>query len=231
MSPMRRKNHPADPTDELWDLVRPLLPKAEPGGRQPSVDLREVLYAVRGGVHLRTLPNDLPPWGAVQYCYRRRRLDGTRDRIMEALRARLRHADGRKKSPSAAIVDSRTVRTAEGGVQVYDAGKRALVRKRAMVIDTLGLIPAVVVRSASVEDRDAVKLVLPRLKGRTPRLRPIRADSDYEAAVGRAREFAGRLLEMVRKPEDRKGFVVPPRRWAVERTFGRLTSGRRPADE
>ena len=228
---MRRKSYPTDLTDERWALVRPLLPKAKPGGRPRSVDLREVLdgvlYVVRGGVPWRMLPNDLPPWGTVHYYYRRRRLDGTWDRVVEVLRTRLRHADGRRKSPSAAIVDRQTVRTAEGGVRGYDAGERTPGRKRHIVADTLGFLLAVVVHSASVQDRDGVKLVLARLEGRSPRLRLIWADAAYEAAVGWARESAGWVLELVRKPEDQKGFVVLPRRWVVERTFAWLMNSRR----
>lgn len=228
---MERKSYPTDLTDEQWELVRPLLPRAKPGGRPRSVDLREVLngvlYVVRGGVAWRMLPNDLPPWGTVHYYYRRWRLDGTWDRVMEVLRTRLRHADGRKKSPSAAIVDSQTIRTAGGGVRGYDAGKRTPGRKRHIVVDTLGFLLAVVVHSASVQDRDGVKLVLARLEGRFPRLRLIWADAAYEAAVGWARLFAGRVLELVRKPDDQKGFVVLPRRWVVERTFAWLMNSRR----
>jgi putative transposase len=229
---MERKHYPTDLTDDQWELVRPLLPPAKPGGRPRSVDLREILngifYVVRGGAHWRMLPGDLPPWGTVHYYYRCWRLDGTWEKILEALRTRLRHAEGRKKSPSAAIVDSQTVRTARGGAdRGYDAGKRMPGRKRHIIVDTLGLLLAVIVHSASVQDRDGIKLVGQRIRGRYPRLKLIWADGAYQAAVGWAKQFAAWVLELVRKPEGRQGFVVLPRRWVVERTFAWLMNSRR----
>jgi putative transposase len=218
---MERTPYPTDLTDEQWALVRPLLPEAKPGGRPRSVDLRAVLdgvlYVVRGGVPWRMLPHDLPPWGTVHYYYRRWRLDGTWAKVLEVLRTRLRHADGRRKSPSAAIVDSQAVRTAHGGDdRGYDAGKRTPGRKRHIIVDTMGLLLAVVVHSASVQDRDGVKLVGRRIAGRFPRLKLIWADAAYAAAVGWAKAFAGWVLEPVRKPGGQKGFAVLPRRWVVE---------------
>jgi putative transposase len=228
---MERKHYPTDLTDEQWELVRPLLPKAKPGGRPRSVDLRAVLngifYVVRGGVPWRMLPGDLPPWGTVHFYYRCWRLDGTWAKILDVLRTRLRHAEGRQKSPSAAIVDTQTVRTAQGGERGYDAAKRTPGRKRHIIVDTLGLLLAVVVHSAGVQDRDGVKLVGGRIRGRFPRLKLIWADGAYEAAVGWAQQFAAWVLELVRKPEGLKGFVVLPRRWVVERTFAWLMSSRR----
>ena len=209
---MRYQRYPTDLTDEQWKLVAPLLPAAKPGGRPRSVDLREVLdgifYVIRGGVPWRMLPHDLPPWGTVHYYYRRWRLDGTWEKILKVLRARLRHADGRKKSPSAAIVDTQTVRTASGGEKGYDAGKRTPGRKRHIIGDTMGLLLAVVVHSASLQDRDGVKRVGERVKGRFPRLKLIWADAAYEAAVGWAKQFGNWVLELVRKPAGQKGFVV-----------------------
>ncbi len=228
---MRYQRYPTDLTDEQWKLVAPLLPAAKPGGRSRSVDLREVLngifYVIRGGVPWRMLPHDLPPWGTVHYYYRRWRLDGPWEKILKVLRARLRHADGRKKSPSAAIVDTQTVRTASGGEKGYDAGKRTPGRKRHIIGDTMGLLLAVVVHSASLQDRDGVKRVGERVKGRFPRLKLIWADAAYEAAVGWAKQFGNWVLELVRKPAGRKGFVVQKRRWVVERTFSWLVRSRR----
>jgi len=173
------------------------------------------------------LPDDLPPWGTVHFYYRHRRLDGTWHKVLDVLRTRLRRAGGRKKSPSAAIVDSQSVRTGSGGERGCDAGKRTPGHKRHIVVDTTGLLLSVVVHSASVQDRDGVKLLGGRIKGRFPRLRSIWPDAAYEAAVGWARAFARWHLDLVRKPGDRKGFVVLPSRWVVEQAFAWLMNSRR----
>lgn len=228
---MSTQRYPTDLTDEQWALIRPLLPPPRPGGRPRSVDLREVvngiLYVVRGGIPWRMMPRDLPPWGTVHFYYRNWRLDGTWVKVLEVLRTRLRHADGRKKSPSAAAVDSQSVRTACGGERGYDAGKRTPGRKRHIIVDTMGLLMAVVVHSASVQDRDGVKLVGERIRGAFPRLKLIWADGAYEAAVGWAKRFGGWVMELVRKPPEQKGFVLLKRRWVVERTFAWFMRSRR----
>ena len=116
---VKRASYPSDLTDKQWALVEPMIPLAEPGGRDREVDMREVLngilYLVRGGVSWRMLPHDLPPWGTVHYYYRRFRLDGTWKTIHDALRGQVRKKDGRKEAPSAAIMDSQSVKTTKKG--------------------------------------------------------------------------------------------------------------------
>jgi len=229
---MGRAKYPTDLSNDQWEVIRPLLPKAKPGGRPRTVDLREVLngifYIVRGGIPWRMLPHDLPPWGTVHYYYWKWRRDGTWEAIQNALRTKVRHRDGRPKSPSAAIIDSQTIKTTEvGGPRGYDAGKKINGRKRHIVVDTMGMLLAVVVHSAGLQDRDGAKLVLAKLKGRFPRLQLIWADGAYEAVVGWAKAVCGWVLELVRKPEGLRTFQVLPRRWVVERTFGWFNRCRR----
>src|SRR3954462_10256560 len=119
MKPMRSeaksKRYPSDLTRTQWKRLKRLLPEAKPGGRPRSVDLREVLNGifsiVRGGIPWRMLPHDLPPWGTVHYYYWKWRHDGTWQKVQDTLRTRVRHEDERAKSPSAAIIDSQTVKT------------------------------------------------------------------------------------------------------------------------
>ena len=116
---MARAAYPSDLTDKQWAEVAPLIPAAELGGREREVNIREVLngilYLVRGGVSWRMLPHDLPPWGTVHYYYRRFRLDGTWIKIHDVLRGKVRKKAGRKAAPSAAILDSQSVKTTKRG--------------------------------------------------------------------------------------------------------------------
>ena len=174
-----------------------------------------------------------PKWKTVYGIFRNGRDDGTWRRIHDSLRNKLRRSAGRKTSPSAAIIDSQSIKTTEvGGQRGYDAGKKINGRKRHIVVDTLGLILAVVVHPADIQDYDGAVLVLGalgELNARFHRLKVIFADSAYgrnqlpEAVKG----AFGWLLQTVLRPARVKSFVVLPKRWIVERTFGWLGRYRR----
>src|SRR5437588_4952125 len=178
---MSRKRYPSDLTDLQWDNLEHLLPAPQPGGRPRAYTNREIvngiLYVTRGGGSWRMLPHDFPPWQSVYGYFRRWRLAGVWKHVHDALVATVRQVEGREAEPSAAILDSQTVKTTEqGGPHGYDAGKKVNGRKRHLLVDTLGLLLAVVVHAADLQDRDGAKLVLEKVRGRLLRLQLIWAD-------------------------------------------------------
>lgn len=225
---MNRLPYPTDFSDKEWELIEPHLPQENSGGKgRPRIhSIREIFnaifYIVRSGCAWRLLPHDLPSWKTVYHYFRRWSKEGLIEKLNTILRQEVRKCEGREPEPSAAIVDSQSVKTTDiGGESGYDGGKKINGRKRHILVDTLGLLIAVVVHSAAVQDRDGVKELLLKVKKKLPRLKLIWADGGYTGKlVDWVQGVFKWILEIVKRPEDQKGFEVLPRRWVVERTFG-----------
>lgn len=231
--------YPASLSDRQWAVIEPLLPRRDPrhGGRPLKFDrrliLNTILYVLSTGCAWRQVPHDLAPWDAAYRWFRLWSADGTWDRVHDLLRDRVREREGRDVQPSAAVLDSQSAKSAEGGEAIgYDAGKRIRGRKRHLLVDTGGLLLRSVVHSASVQDRAGAKLVLTGLHAKFPRVELVWVDGGYVNVVDAglidwARDHEAVTIVAVPRNIDVRGFQVLPRRWVVERTFGWLTRCRR----
>jgi transposase len=225
-------------SDAQWAAIEPVLPAAasvrgrgRPEAHARRVVLDAVFYLVAEGVRWRGLPKDFPPWQTVYGFFTRWRDDGTWQRIHDALRDQVRLLEGRDPLPTAAIIDSQSVKAADSvgaARRGYDAGKKINGVKRHVAVDTLGLLLVVMVSPASIQDRDGAVRLLAILRERFSTIAMVWADGGYAGRLLTWALQAARLtVTIVKRSDDTSGFAVLPRRWVVERTLAWLTGNRR----
>jgi len=229
------RGYPSDLTDAQWQVIAPHLPAQVPGrrGRPRIWPLRRIteaiLYVDRAGCAWRYLPSDFPPWPTVYGYFAAWRDDGTLARLHDALRAQVRAAAGRDPEPTAAIIDSQSVRGADTVPRAsrgWDNAKKVNGRKRHIAVDAMGLLLAVVITAASVQDRDAARPLLWNLHRASRRIRLIWADAVYAGKLTTWAASMKMTLQIVARRQPH-AFEVLPRRWVVERTFAWISKHRR----
>ncbi|MFF3468198.1 IS5 family transposase [Streptomyces sp. NPDC001984] len=237
--PVRPRRYTSDTTDKEWQVIEAVMPCPAwldgNGGRPEEYCRRQVVdaifYVADNGCKWRNLPADLPPWRTVHAIFARWYQDGDVDAVHNDLRDQVRRAEGRDADPTAAIIDSQSVRAAEtvgADSRGYDAGKKVAGRKRHVITDCRGLLLVVLVTTASVQDRDGARPALEHLRELFDTIRLVWADGGYAGKlVDWAKEKLQLTLEIVKRSDDTEGFVVLPRRWCVERTLSWIFQRRR----
>lgn len=231
---MKNSHFETDISDAQWEFLEPILPPSKRRGR-PRTPLRQVmnamLYIVKTGCQWRCLPECFPPWKTIHHIFNRWNQLGLMQSIHDRLRAFAREIAGKRSRPTAGSIDSQTVRSAGYSDETgYDAGKKIKGRKRFTLVDTLGLLLAVVVCPADTQERAGGKILLETALPYQTWLKKIWVDGGYSGAefANAAKAILPRIdIEVASRPEGAKGFEVIPRRWVVERTFGWLMGHRR----
>lgn len=250
---LNRQAYPSDLSDEQWDLLAPLVPGISPQASYYVHARREIvnaiLYVLRSGCPWRMLPHEFPAWGTAYYYFRRWEREGIWEQILRTLRMQVRKKQDRNEEPSAAVIDSQSIKTSavRGPEKGYDAGKRIWGRKRHVLVDTQGHLLAVVVTGAQISDQEGGRNLLSVAKPKFPRLKLIWGDSHYGGTFLRwAKATLGWAIQTIKAlTVPTRGLLVPegaevdwdklfpsgfrplPRRWVVERTFSWIIRCRR----
>ena len=230
---MSKARYTSDLSDEQWKLISHLFKPVPKTGRPRKHSYREILngifYVIRTGCQWRNVASDLPPWSVLYTYYRNWILGGFWIELHDYLRRKLRFVCGRKAKPSAAIIDSQSVKSTEcNEIRGFDAGKKINGSKRHLVVDTLGLVLIVMVTGANVQDRDAAQGLFTALFQAYGTIQLVWADSGYAGQlVHWVWQQFRKCLDIVKPVPGKKGFHVQRKRWIVERTFGWLGRWRR----
>lgn len=226
------KPYPTDTTRAQWRLVGRYVPAAKPGPNPQKHSRRRILdailYKLRSGCSWRMLPHEYPPWQTVYWYMRAWIRSGVLGRINSELRGMVRRADGRRTQPTLAIIDSQSVKSANGGDAIgKDGNKKVHGRKRHILTDVMGLLICVVVTAANLHDTRALRRLVTEAREECTRLKKILVDDGYKGnEARRLTDETGIPIIATSKPEGVKGFVPVHKRWAVERSHGWYTHSR-----